>query len=302
MYILCRPLGGLNDIFCQISDCASKAKQTGRALIVDLSCSGCAYPVDIDKYFTAQAPEVHGLKELLFALPTGHEDMTVFPPQLQGRLTEYTMEYVNGWAERDTRVSMSIKTAPPAAYAEYDIIVHHNCGGGAHGVGVLQHLLRPSPFARDFIRQAIGSLLDRRYVALHVRNTDYKVCALDATLGRLINQVQRHRAPVLVCSDNFDTETEVCEKLQAVGVEIIRLPRSEIYDVLSSGTPLHAPETPQALKDAVLQLTLVTMCALANAVGIISPPVTSGHTPLNSGFAVLSSGLHRVGVRKWLEI
>lgn len=305
MYILCRPLHGFNDLLCQIVECAWKAKATNRGLIIDMSCNACCYPVDINKYFVAQAPEVHGLKELLFDLPAGYEDMTVFPTQLQGRLTSYTVErraWV--WVDKETGIPASLATTPQDAYAKYDIIVHHTGTGGNHGIHALRTLLRPTPFTRDLIQHAIASLLDCQYIAFHVRNTDHETLNLNGAIAKAVHQAQQKQLPVLVCSDNFDTETEVCEKLRNSGVETITLPRAEIYSMIRPGTPLHGPDAPLEIKEQVFQDTLIALCAIGSTPNILAAPCKNPDVKrvTISGFTRLAALLHKFGVRRWLEI
>jgi hypothetical protein len=305
MYILCRPLNGLNDLLCQIVKCALKAKATNRALIIDISCSGCSYPVDIERYFMPQTPEVHGLKDLLFALPAGYEAMTVFPPHLQGRLQSYTVETRNGdWVETNTGESVSLNSTPADAYEKYDIIVHHTATGGDYGIYALRSLLRPTPFTRDLIYGAIASLLDGQYMAFHVRNTDHTVLNLSVIIDKVIHRAQQKQLPVLVCSDNVDTETEVCEKLRNSGIETITLPRAENYSMIRPGTPLHGPSVPHEIKDQVFQDTLITLCALGATSSLLVAPCKSSlpNKVVISGFARLAVLLHRLGVRRWLEV
>ncbi|MDA9787078.1 hypothetical protein N9C74_03545, partial [Pontimonas sp.] len=195
-FVLCRPLGGLNDCLNQIALCAKYALREGRILVIDTQFSGLGEQfdevfqlVDFPLDFRVYGPAL--LEEL--------QTCSAFPAPVGGRLDSYRViskPGVLGVFEElsGTRLSFNFRKS----YSE-DLVVHHNGGGGEHSRYLLPYLT----LAAEVRRRVVAELdeLPLNYFAIHVRNTDYQT-PFASLFHRVQKEVIASGMPVLVASDD----------------------------------------------------------------------------------------------------
>lgn len=194
-FVLCRPRGGLNDTLCQIEQCWKYAEAFSRTLLVDSTRSGLLG--DFSDFFQPRdgGAQVH----FRLTIPQLHflDTLPCHPHQLRGKLKTYQPAYSKAAGNYlDKRTSTRLGFDFGRDYEEA-VLVHEQCGGGTDSFALLGRItladsLRPTVL--DRIRQ-----LGQDYVAVHVRNTDYKTAYED--LFKDVYPKVSNKS-LLVCSDD----------------------------------------------------------------------------------------------------
>jgi hypothetical protein len=200
-YLLCRPRGGLNDTLTQISRCWRYAETFNRELIIDTTRSSLCAPFS-DYFLIHDSPiKIHPL--LTSQLLTEINKLTCRPACLSGRASSYQTSYdqQDGFIEVLSGMPARFDTLKDLTlFRDYpeELLIYDSCGGGMEADYILPRL----SFAAD-IRKIIDSCtmeLGSGYLAVHVRNTDYKT-----DYKRLFGKIRAHVRPhhkLLVCSDD----------------------------------------------------------------------------------------------------
>ncbi|HXQ47663.1 MAG TPA: hypothetical protein VN806_13660 [Caulobacteraceae bacterium] len=167
--LLCRPLGGLNDVLCQIERCCAYADRFGRLVVVDTAEQSDEYFRDrFSNYFISLRPNLLLDTDLV----RGQLDsLDVRPAFLAGRLRAARPRYV-----LERRMFIDEQSGQPISFDfECDhpetLIVHHQAGGGARSIGALARLSLRSELV-EALRQRLA-VLGHGYVGIHIRDTDY---------------------------------------------------------------------------------------------------------------------------------
>ena len=195
-YLLCRPVGGLNDALCQIEKCWRYAEAHGRHLVIDTAFSGLMD--DLFRYLVP-GPEtripVSGLTAELLAAFDAMDG--VFPAVLTGRISGYPVEQIapgENLCEAESRVPLSFDLDRDH---DAQLLVHHQYGGGNLGYSALRRLRLTAPVATDVLSRHRD--LQPGYMAVHIRNTDAMTDY--APVFRAIRPFARRRS-LLICSDD----------------------------------------------------------------------------------------------------
>ena len=195
--LLCRPLGGLNDILCQIERACRYGESFGRSVVIDTNyhCTR-SFQDKFSKYFvTAQ----EGLVLDSDAIEDRMAETDVAPDFIAGRVGQYITRYdprAEIFVEQETgrAVTFDFNKDHPER-----LLVHHGEGGGALSVFALSRLrLQDSLVA--VLRQRL-SQIGRPYTAIHIRHTDYK-CEYEEWIARHKAEIE---GPLFVATDNRDT-------------------------------------------------------------------------------------------------
>ncbi len=191
-YILCRPEGGLADMFNQIWLCYVYALRHDRLLVIDTVPTD--FCDDLFRYFRPRTSRIAPFASV--AADVG--SCTVYPPQR----ARDGLEYERVWMP--ARPGKRFCFAPPAhrdldltldfsrAYDE-DLVVHHACGGGGHGGSGFRLFAPSAELIAEFRRRR--ALLPAEFSALHVRNTDAQ--------SDFMPYVREHLAELALCSAVF---------------------------------------------------------------------------------------------------
>jgi hypothetical protein len=268
-YLLCRPVGGLNDSLNQFEICCRYAAATGRAVLLDGQYSG--FLDSWDKYFLLREnlePAVH------FYHPGLNADlnkMTCRPLCLAGKIGAYT---ATGSPDNcvDTLTGTPLRFDLSLHHPE-TLLVHHQYGGGTLSFSAVSKLkLVPE------ITSRIARLKEAHpdYVALHVRNTDYQTA-----YEPLLEAIQATDAKkILLCSDDARCKDRARTLL---GDRLFFA--TDTPD--TGGKSLHANAQLDRWRENCNALADLAMLALANKLYIA--PTTTGPY---SGFSLLANFLH----------
>jgi len=224
--LVSKPLGGLNDTFCQIQRAINFAQHTGRHLFLDTTESGILGPFNDFFEFVDESPPI------TFGFPDSElerwNQMSVSPSALEGRVGEF---FETAFAERFSIVGEVANRAVrlPREDVDSELVIHHQRGGGRLSLRLLNRI-RVTPAIAKEIRAAVSEL-PTQYAAIHIRATDYTTDyrAVLRRLGR-----KEKKLPVVVCSDNADVLTDAKRILG--DSRVFHFPDTT---GVTPGTPLH---------------------------------------------------------------
>lgn len=257
--VLCRPLGGLNDVLNQIAKCWRYSVTHRRALVIDFSVN--PFAAALFSLLEPRDPSVIWVGTLATSELKSLDSMTIFPPQLFGRVSTYQARRKPGSHrslrfDRQTLAPLTIDYAQTRPEA---VVLHHSEGGGDQGRFALRLFSFTDAFSSE-IRDTL-SLMPENYASAHVRATDYRI-----DYHRLFRRVlfESRRKPVFVATDNFEVVSEVADRFNAG--RVFFLAKDSVY----SGRPLHRvieeEDAELALREAKrvwLELAIVrASCAL----------------------------------------
>ena len=253
-WLMCRPLGGLNDVLCQIERCADYALKTGRRLIVDIPSNTLTHHIIsmFEPSSILSGTVLFPSKGLLSRL----NEVSTFPSEISGRLSEYRVQYLKvgslgKWVERETGAHLSFDFARD--YTE-DLLVHQQSGGGILSQRLLSRLELTATNALSVLKTLANR--PRSSIAVHIRNTDVKTDYV-APLERVARFAGG--APVLLCSDSNEV------------VEYAKQPRLastfSTFGAHAKNAPLHQPTEVAQSGDLefLANRTLAEFVAMANS-------------------------------------
>lgn len=247
--VLCRPLGGLNDLLCQVQKAWSFAEKTGRDLILDTRESGLL--TDWDRFFVSLD---HGSLDNRVAVTPrlsdseyeSLESLTCSPEWLEGRLRRFfSLTLEQRAAEMGEQVLPAIRL--PAEDPSTELVVHHQRGGGNQSRKLLRRIRVTDDIRTELIKRTRD--LPAHYVAAHIRATDYTTQG-EGFLRRL-RRVARG-LPVFIATDNPHVR-DLARDLFAPG-QLITFDDPEL---VPAGVPLHEVDRYQSEADKVEATTRV---------------------------------------------
>jgi len=275
--LLCRPLGGLNDMLCQIERACLYAERFDRTVIVDTTYSKTYFRDRFSGYFASrQARLVLDADAVLGRL----DQLEVFPPVLAGRVTGYATRFdrdLGQFVEDETGLVPSFDFGRD--YAE-PLIVHHASGGGTNGIGALARLRLRAPLV-EVLLQRLGEV-GPRYLGVHVRNTDYKARYRGDTLVAKIAPDD----PIFLATDNRDTVAQFRSLFDPERIHAFAsLPATAGVRIHNIDDPAQAYERN---RDAILDLVMLAMASQLYLFELEPNPYGARY----SGFSVLAADLH----------
>ena len=275
--LLCRPMGGLNDMLCQVEAACRYAERFDRTVVVDTRYGAKFYFRDsFSNYFASRQERlVLDADKVIDRL----DATDVFPGFLAGRVTTYESRY-----DYDLRKIIDGQTRLPVSfdfdrdYAE-PLIVHHAIGGGTHAIGALARLRLQPPLVEVLLARmaAIGP----RYSGVHVRDTDYRAKYRRTMLSGKIDL----SLPIFLGTDNRDTVAYFRSLFGERVHSFANLPAV-------AGSPAHhVDDLAQAYernRDSILDLV---MLALSSRLYLFELEPNRWNVQY-SGFSVLAANLH----------
>ena len=281
-FLLCRPHGGLNDTFCQIEKCWRYAEKSGRTLIIDTRKS-CLFGEFSD--FFAPVDAVIRVETNTTKIDVAINSLNCYPPLINGpQINELLDPHRTIYSEKHRnlidRVSGALLTFDLEKDYSEPILVHEQFGGGDLSFALLERITI-SEKIRSIVLDRISSL-NKDYVAIHVRNTDYQT-----NYESLFNKIYPEVAgkSVLICSDDVEVIAKAKNFFDASTV----LNASEIPH--TNQKPLHNEWTMKADEDRKTSAinSIVDLCALGLSGKLYFMNVTAGHP---SGFSSLAKHLN----------
>lgn len=227
-YLLCRPLGGFNDALNQIQICLEYAREFERTLLLDLSVN--PFVAEVLSFVKFSFDPGHFPVVIIEEPPDLLNGLSVFPSELEGRVTEYEAVLKTGFTKSlrfDKKTGAFLSFDFDSNY-DHELLVHHCGGGGGLGHSFLANL-EFTDAARREIRDRLSNL-PAVFDFIHVRATDYST---DLTV--LTRRLKRFRdiRNLYVATDNYDAFVYLKDHLP--GVNLFSLSRNSDY----RGKPIH---------------------------------------------------------------
>ena len=275
--LLCRPVGGLNDILSQIDNACRYAELAGRTVVVETDSPSTAHFKDaFSNYFISKQPYLR-----LSAANYKHlfDTLEVYPTCLFGRVNSYAARYMHekqGYvdAETSTRLSFDFNRL----YNE-PLLVHHSDGSNGNSLSALGRMRLHDGIVDTLVDRlrTIGS----PYSAIHIRHTDYQT----NYESELIKLQPLIRGAIFLATDNR-VVVEFCRSIFGNDrvYSFARLPdrAGKPVHLLESGDPTY-----QINKDAIVDLLLLALARRFYCFSLKNNIQGTQH----SGFTVLASRL-----------
>lgn len=172
-YLLCRPLGGLNDNLNRIFHCLKYCKKYNRILLIDMKHNN-GYSINLSDYFQFNDLNIICDSDVIKKI-ISQNNFTIYPNEITD-LYNYKMDYdvnntldwmfVCGDKYFSTEINLNID------YLE-DIILYNNCGGGTNSLELFKIInLKKIIIGEFYLRY---NQIHKPYTSIHIRNTDYKL-------------------------------------------------------------------------------------------------------------------------------
>ena len=285
-FLLCVPMGGVNDLLCQIYSCLEYAEKYQRTLIIDTKKSGLFR--DFAEFF--EFTEIH-TKHITYVDNDLYEQLntyTCLPILCEGRINNYQVR----WDKKLCCYTLKNHWRPISFQKDQpfpqQLLVHQDSGGGLNSLKLLRRLKLTQELA-DLVHQQLDALGDN-YVAIHIRNTDLQSHYKDyfrTMRPKLINQ------RILICSDSAEVIHQAkifFNQSQILTTKSSSLKNNQCIHEASNYSSLDAKAKFDAPINAIIDLV-----ALANAETVYYPEVfrKDSQKPRTSGFSRLAHNLSK---------
>ena len=275
--ILCIPRGGMNDVFCQIQECWRYAEEYGRTLIIDSTRSGLLG--HFSDFFSVKPTTFRVIERINPKLFQKLNGLRCNPPEFEGRLGDYVANYVEE-VRNYCEIAIGVRVAfDKEKDHDEQLLLYEQSGGGSQSAKLFPHLtVSPKIMALVCSRLA---LLKPDYIAVHVRNTDYRT-----NYGRFFFDIYPKTLDknLLICSDDY----EVIEKAKSV---FRHANVFTVTDIPNMGKiPLHHPDVYDNDEDRHMATvrSLIDLIAMGGADALYFNNVSLGFP---SGFSNLANTL-----------
>lgn len=251
-YILCRPLGGLNDVISQIELCCRYAERSGRAVLVETdSTASRGWGIDdsIDNYFISIQ------KRLIINktnFPKNINEMKVFPEFLQNRINSYTVKYEESVSNFCDGAGGGKITFDFQKIYDAPLLIHNQCGRNPCSAFFFLRVKLKEEIIKEICKRIVS--IGGPYLGIHVRNTDYK-----SEYRHIIKLVKERKSKrIFLATDNLSVLREFQGE---IGDEhVFNFSRFLSED----GQPIHLGETSVAEKrerniDAIADLFMLAL-------------------------------------------
>ncbi len=279
-YLLCRPIGGLNDILNQIAKCFDYARATSRSLVIDTDyVFSTHFKLDFKKIFIPFGIDDHFLTPLEI---TFRDTASVMPENLPSPNFCYEVEDVNGLGLclRGTRTILSFDFQVDHPQ---EVLIHHAYGGGQAGIDALARLTLRAELQEEFQSRLHQIEYDLNFLGVHIRNTDYKsqyqefIDSLDVSGFKGVFLATDSREVLDYANTTLGTDRVV---------SMADFPVTQSYFSLHGS--VDGESAYDRAVDAVLDLLFLSACK-----GFAACPLSPGQGATWSGFAVLAYHLRQ---------
>jgi hypothetical protein len=249
-YLLCIPAGGINDMMTQIQLCLKYCIASGRMCVID---TGRVFEFennifdffDISHSHIAKAPPAEFYKYV-----SETACLTIYPDIVTPDIiSSFEVMWNNAYRCR-TFMDVPVKLDTGRENKE-DIIIHYD-GGGGDCAGWFLKTFPPKAILLDELRKRF-SMLGSNYLAVHVRNTDYK----SDVSGFLVenDSILREYPTVFLASDSHAT----ISSLKTIYGDKIKT--FSTLTVTTPGFPQHysCKKTPAFVIDAFCDILLLAL-------------------------------------------
>lgn len=189
--IVCRPQGGLNDMFCQIYKCLRYAIRYNRLVLVDTETNP-KFLEPLSFYFTSLSPHLKFIDR--------GEANKILRDSGSAVRSNIPWDYETVWdtGSHSFIEKMSQKTLTfdfRRTHSE-KVLIHHQAGGGLDSARLLL-LMSLTPHLMDVLTNRLAAF-PKEYVAAHVRYSDYE----SDYMNLLPNTLSKKRNMLFLSTDN----------------------------------------------------------------------------------------------------
>jgi len=266
-YLLVRPLGGLNDVLCQVEFARRKADKSGRTLVVQSETGSPGLRHRFGEPFSNLFRFVDSKHKADFEplRPVLQHDASIWPKDFEDLKNWFDKSLQE--ATRDSKIQCRLELKPPKSAT---VAVHEGFGGGFDSFSALEHLeLNPVvvKVAKDIKRS-----LPTNLSAIHFRNSDYK-SNFEDLLAKSLGV--REGETILLASD----DASIAPKLQR------ELPNRKILAISSLFQDY--PSLSQTER-AIQEMLIMSGCS---ELSLIPVQVAGPEIPVYSGYGRLTEHL-----------
>ena len=191
-YILCRPVGGLNDIFCQIEKCWQYAEKYNRILIVDTYKSQGLLGQNFLDFFFLKKKKI----QIVFTVNKHIKflnSLSCFPKKVQKNIRK--------WHYFPNR---QVTTFNFNKNYDQSLLYHESTSGGVLSHRLLNRI-KLNTNVKLKVKKYLVKKLNFEYVGVHIRNTDLQ-CDYDNFFTKISNKISAKN--ILICTDNRSVLTK----------------------------------------------------------------------------------------------
>lgn len=199
-YLLCRPLGGLNDLLCQVYNCYGYCLRNNRTLMIDTEYNSF-FRKSFDEYFTFNdkivIPIIYNSTEIKNIIE--NNNFTTFPEYIKDKVFNYKVH----WVISDRFIvgtDIKPKIDLNKVYDE-DLILYHSEGGGEGSLEIMKYLKINHNIINEFYLRY--NQITKPYVSLHIRNTDYQTNYIELYLKNKDKLVDKN---IFLATDSLEVQ------------------------------------------------------------------------------------------------
>lgn len=291
-YLLCRPRGGLNDIFTQIERCWRYAEKFNRVLIIDTRNSE-GLKNNFNTFF--EIKDKHSAITFIDDKSINTLDrMDTFPAIIGNQLDNY----ISSW-HKELRACVKEGSETPLSFnfqKDYieSLLVHEDFGGTINNELISLDCLKRLKFSSDFsndISNRLNVINNLNYTAIHIRHTDYET-DYKAFFSHVYSETVGKN--LLICTDNLQVFKEAA--LFFKESKVFNL--GEMIDTRSA--PRHKFKTTKGVSYTLTVEAMSDLIALSLAEKLFFPKLLNNGKFLvagilggYSGFALLAQSLSK---------
>jgi hypothetical protein len=270
MYFYFQPRGGFNDIFSQLILCMKYCVHFKKILLLDTKNS--EYRINFSDYFTFNnsitdhlniITDFNEIKKIVYENP----EFTIYPNCLQGHIKEIIdgdlkMKVKKIDEKNSTFVDLNDnKLTIPYFNVKEDILVYINWGG-ANGFTVFSQLII-NPAIVMYCKK-LYEKLPKPYIAIQIRNTDYK-CDYQKLYLENKDMIHSYKAVYIATDDKKSIDFFKTKKLKVFN--FCHFPPSDDYENLHYSKDVD-PDV--KMKDLMTDILIVSMAdkLLSKSIGL----------------------------------
>lgn len=206
---LCRPLGGINDVLCQIEYSRKLSSSLGRSLVVvtETGSPGLSHRFEIPFHNAFAFSDTRRVSRVEAIAGAGIDDLD---DRLENIVESDVQLLSNSLSEltRGVQDQCRLSLAEGLRQRKTRILLHESWGGGLRSATLLKHLAFVPEL--ENLLHTLSQIVPENSVGFHFRNTDYK-SDVDVLLKELISIPQSQT--IIVGSDDVNLLAMLQQKL-----------------------------------------------------------------------------------------
>jgi len=283
-YLLCRPRGGLNDVFTEIEQCWRYAEKFNRTLIIDTRNSE-GLKDNFNTFFQVKS-KYSAITCIDDKTINALDRMDTFPAIIENQLDNY----ISRW-NKEIRAIVNEGTSEVLTFdfqQDYkeSLLVHESFRSTDRMISpaCLKRLLFKSNFSKDILKR-LNIISGLNYIAIHIRHSDYRTDYKEFFSHVYSETIGKN---LLICTDNHQVFSEA----------ILFFTESKVFNlgdmIDTKGKPRHMFKTNKNESYTLMVETMSDLIALSLAKKLLIPKLSEGGILGGySGFALLAESLSK---------